>query len=112
MPKRRLVLASTALTNEALTVISKNKLGILVGSLLGLWHLTWSLLVASGLAQWLIDWVFRLHFIKPLYTITPFRLSLAIELIVITSALGYVIGWALGAIWNWLHHYQLKALPT
>lgn len=84
-------------------MISKNKMGIVVGSLLGLWHLTWSLLVASGLAQSVIDWVFRLHFIKPLYTITPFRLPLAIALIVITSVLGYIIGWVLGAIWNWLH---------
>jgi hypothetical protein len=93
-------------------MISKNKLGVVVGSLLGLWHLVWSILVASGIAQWLIDWVFRLHFIKPLYTITPFRLSLAIALIVITSALGYVIGWVLGAIWNWLHTTGLDRMRT
>ena len=84
-------------------MISRNKLGIVAGSFLGLWHLTWSVLVASGIAQWLINWVFRLHFIQPPYTITSFRLSLAIALIVITSVLGYVIGWVLGAIWNWLH---------
>jgi hypothetical protein len=84
-------------------MISRNKLGIVAGSFLGLWHLTWSVLVASGVAQWLIIWVFRLHFIQPPYTVTPFRLSLAIALIVITSVLGYVSGWVLGAIWNWLH---------
>ena len=84
-------------------MISKTKLGIVVGSFLGLWHLAWSLLVAIGLAQLLLDWVFRLHFIQPPYTVTPFKPLLAVALIVITSLLGYIIGWVLGAIWNWLH---------
>lgn len=84
-------------------MMNKNKLGLVVGSFLGIWHLSWALLVAVGLAQWLIDWVFRLHFIQPPYTITEFRPALAVGLIVVTSTLGYVIGWVLGAIWNWLH---------
>ena len=84
-------------------MISKHKLGLVVGYFLGLWHLTWSLLVALGLAQPLINWVFRLHFIQPPYTVTPFRLSLAIVLIAITTTLGYIVGWVLGAIWNRLH---------
>lgn len=84
-------------------MISKNKLGLVVGAFFGLWHLIWSTLVALGFAQQLINWVFRLHFIQPPYTLTPFKLSVAIALIVITSLLGYVIGWVLGTIWNWLH---------
>jgi hypothetical protein len=84
-------------------MVNKNKLGLVFGSFLGLWHLAWSLLVAFGVAQWLIDWVFRLHFIQPPYTITAFKPALAVALIVITSILGYIIGWVMGAIWNWLH---------
>lgn len=84
-------------------MISKHKLGIVFGSLLGLWHLIWAVLVATGLAQWLMDWVFRLHFIQPPYTLTAFKLSYAIGLIVITSTLGYIFGWGGGALWNWIH---------
>lgn len=83
--------------------ISKHKLGLVVGSFLGLWHMAWSSLVALGLAQPLMNWIFRLHFIQPPYTVTPFRLSLAVALIVITAVLGYIFGWLLAAIWNRLH---------
>lgn len=84
-------------------MISKNKLGVVVGSACGLWHLTWALLVATGTAQWLMDWTFRLHFIQPVYAITAFRAELALALIVVTSVLGFAIGWVAAGIWNWLH---------
>ena len=70
-------------------MINKNRLGLVVGSAFGLWHLVWALLVAFGLAQWLIHWVFRLHFIEPVYVVTAFRPALAIGLIVVTSLLAY-----------------------
>lgn len=84
-------------------MISKNKLGVVVGSALGAWHLGWALLVAFGIAQWLIDWTFRLHFIEPVWVITAFRPRLAIALIVLTSVLGFLTGWVAAGIWNWLH---------
>src|SRR5688500_433143 len=84
-------------------MISKNKLGVVVGSAFGIWHLAWALLVAFGIAQWLMDWAFRLHFIQPVYVITAFQPSQAIALIAVTSILGYLTGWIVAAIWNWLH---------
>ena len=84
-------------------MLNKHKAGLALGLILGLWHLIWSLLVSIGLAQILIDWIFRLHFIQPPYTIAPFSLGLAIGLIAVTSALGYVFGWLFAAIWNSLH---------
>ena len=83
--------------------VNKNKVGIVVGSLFGLWHLTWSLLVAFGGAQAVINWAFRLHFIQPPYIITAFNVATAVTLIVVTAAIGFVMGWLFGAIWNWLH---------
>ncbi len=84
-------------------MISKNKLGLLVGCFLGLLKVAWSLLVVTGFAQQLINWIFRLHFIQPPYTVTPFKLNVAVAMIVITLIIGYVIGWVLATIWNWLH---------
>jgi hypothetical protein len=84
-------------------MINRNKLGLVFGASLGIWHLLWALLVAIGIAQWLMDWVFRLHFIQPPYKVTEFKPILALALIVLTSILGYLIGWVLAAIWNWLH---------
>ena len=90
-------------------MISKNKLGVVIGSAFGLWHLVWALLVAFGIAQWLIDWVFRLHFIQPVYVVSAFQPGLAVALIVVTAVLGYVIGWIAGGIWNWLQEGRRAA---
>lgn len=84
-------------------MISKNKTGVVIGALFGLCHLAWALLVAFGVAQWLMDWVFRLHFIQPPYIITQFNVAYAIGLVVLTAITGYVTGWLFAAIWNWLH---------
>jgi ribose/xylose/arabinose/galactoside ABC-type transport system permease subunit len=83
-------------------MINRHKLGLLFGSFLGLCHFVWAWLVLSGMAQTLTDWIFRLHFIQPPYTILPFNLGSAVSLILVTSVTGYLSGWVLGAIWNWL----------
>lgn len=83
-------------------MISKHKLGLAFGAFLGTWHFVWVGLVLSGIAQSLMNWIFRLHFIEPPYTILPFSFGIAVTLIVVTSITGYLSGWILGAIWNWL----------
>ncbi|TSC83283.1 MAG: Uncharacterized protein G01um101419_113 [Parcubacteria group bacterium Gr01-1014_19] len=68
--------------------------------MLGLWHLVWAVLVATGGASILMDFVFRVHFIEPPYAIMEFELGSAILLVGLTTLGGYVLGWVLGAIWN------------
>lgn len=83
--------------------ISPNKAGLALAALLGGWHLTWSLLVALGLAQPLIDFLFWIHFIKPVYVIEPFEIVRAAILVLVTAGIGYVTGFAFGLLWNRLH---------
>jgi hypothetical protein len=83
--------------------INANKTGLAFGVLLGGWHLVWVLLVLVGWAQPMLDFIFWLHLIKPVYTIEPFALGRAVGLVVLTAVVGYVGGWLFGLVWNRLH---------
>ena len=84
-------------------VIGPNKAGLVLGTLLGGWHLLWSLLVAAGWAQSFINFIFWIHFIKPIYVIEPFNAGIALLLVVVTATIGYAVGFAFGVLWNKLH---------
>ena len=77
-----------------------NKVGLVVGALIGGWHLVWSLLVLFRWAQPVIDFIFWAHMIQPIYTIKPFDPLAAVTLIVITAAIGYLLGFLGAIIWN------------
>jgi hypothetical protein len=77
-----------------------HSVGLGFGIFMGLWHTVWALLVFFGAAQWLIDFVFRLHMITPPYKISAFSLGAAVGLVVFTTCLGYAVGLVIGIIWN------------
>jgi hypothetical protein len=60
----------------------------------------WSTLVAAGLAQPVSDFIFWMHFIKPVYLVEPFDAYRAIVLVSLTFAIGFVIGSVGATIWN------------
>ena len=68
-------------------------------------HLLWALLVASGFAQPVMDFVFWLHFIRPVYVIEGFDVARAAGFgpAVLTGAIGYAMGVAFALLWNQLH---------
>jgi len=85
------------------TTISPNKAGLVFGAIVGGWHLLWSLLVVLGLAQLILDFIFWMHFIKPVYVVGPFNVGTAAVLVIITAIIGYMVGCVFGALWNRLH---------
>lgn len=74
--------------------------GLALGILLALWHLCWAILVAIGAAQPLLDFIFNLHMIAPVWTVTAFSMSKAAALVVVTGAIGYCMGAVVALIWN------------
>lgn len=82
-------------------MMSKNGLGLVVGLFLALLHFIWSILVAimPETIQNFFLWVFSLHHIAiPFAIVTPFVLSRAIVLVILTFITGYITGWVLGAL--------------
>jgi hypothetical protein len=88
--------------DEVIT-IRANRAALIFAILLGSWHLLWSVLVAAGWAQPIIDFIFWIHFIRPVYVIQKFNIGIALLLISVTAAVGYVIGWCFAVLWNKLH---------
>lgn len=80
--------------------ISPHSLGLALAIFLALWHTVWALLVWLGVAQWLLDFIFRLHMITPPYHVDAFSISTAAGLVLVTACSGYVFGWLVGVIWN------------
>jgi hypothetical protein len=80
-----------------------NKVGFVIGALIGGWHLLWIILILLGWAQPILDFVFWAHMIKPVYVVGPFDAAAAGTLIVVTTLIGYIFGFAGALIWNRLH---------
>ena len=83
-----------------------NKAGFALALFLGGFHLMWATIVASGLGQPLIDFIFWLHFVRPVYVIEAFDPLRAIELVLVTATIGYAMGSALALLWNRAHRRQ------
>jgi hypothetical protein len=85
------------------THINVGKASVALGIVLGGWHLLWSLLVAGGWAQTIVDFVLWMHFIKPIYVIEPFEFMRAVILVLVTGAAGLAVGATFAVAWNALH---------
>jgi hypothetical protein len=89
--------------------ISPIKAGLTLGILLGLWHLCWAALVALGWAQGVVDFLFKIHFFAPVLRIQQFDGETAALLVIVTAAIGFVIGVVGALAWNQLHRAEDRA---
>lgn len=80
--------------------IHPNSVGLAFAAFLGTFHALWAVLIWAGGAQWLLDFVFRLHMITPPYHVTGFNLFTAATLVLVTAGIGYASGCFIGFLWN------------
>jgi hypothetical protein len=81
-------------------MVNPVKLGFVFGSLVAIVHIGWVAMVAAGLGQVLADFVFRIHFIAPIYQVQPFDLGRALILVAVAFSGAFVMAALGGAIWN------------
>ncbi len=87
-------------------MLTPNRLGLALGSFAAIWHISWLVLVGTGWAQKLINWIFLLHFIDPPFHVREFVLARAVVLVPLSTALAYLMGLLLGSILRGVSHYR------
>ena len=83
--------------------MNKHKLGLAFGSFMALFHLVWGLLIAFGMAQSLLDFIYNLHSLNTPFMVMPFDIVRTIGLIIFTFLVGYIIGYVFAFCWNKFH---------
>ena len=83
--------------------LNPSKVALTLGVVIGGGHLVWSILVALGLAQGLLDFILGLHMIANPYQVTGFDVTKAGILVVVTFAVGYGMGYIFANVWNKVH---------
>lgn len=84
--------------------LNQHKAGFTLGLFFSGMHAVWSILVALGFAQTLMNWSLSLHMMSSnAISIAPFSLTNAVTLIIVTGIIGYVLGYAFATLWNKIH---------
>lgn len=81
-------------------MLNTSKVALTLSLFAGGVHIVWSVLVALGLAQPLMDFIFWAHMVANPLQVTGFNITQAGILIVVTAAIGYMVGWIFATVWN------------
>ncbi len=83
-------------------ILNSHKTGLALGTFFAVLHAAWSLAVAviPGPLQKVLDWIFVLHQLNPIYKLLQFNPVNAVIVVILTFAVGYIIGFVFAAIWN------------
>lgn len=80
----------------------KNKLGLTFGIFAAALHAVWAIIVGLGFGESVINYIFPLHFLNAAYEVLPFSFGTAAMLILFAFVGGFIMGWVLMVLWNWL----------
>lgn len=83
--------------------LSTHKTGLILGGFFGFMHLCWGFLVALGLAQPLMDFIYSIHFMNNPFIISGFSIITLLLLVIVTGVIGYIFGYVFAYIWNLIH---------
>jgi hypothetical protein len=83
--------------------LDPHRTALVLAAFTGGWHLVWSALVLLGWAQPVIDFIFWIHFIKPVYVVEPFEIVRCLILIAVTATVGGTVGYCFALLWNRIH---------
>ncbi len=83
--------------------MNKHKVGLVLGTFFAVLHFCWVILVAVGLAQPLMNFIYSMHSLSNPPTVLPFNLIHSIVLIILTFIVGYVFGYDFAITWNKFH---------
>ena len=68
------------------------KIALIGGLTLSALHACWVIIVASGWAQPLLDFIFKLHMLNSPFVVQPFNMLLSAELLALTFVIGAFYG--------------------
>lgn len=76
------------------------RMGAVTGCFLATLHLAWALLVLTGLAQPLINFIFWVHMLSVPVQVQPFDAGVAALLVGVTWCVGFVFGFVFSVFWK------------
>ncbi len=76
------------------------KVALTLGIVFSSVHILWSVLVALGLAQGLLDFILWAHMVSIPHEVTSFNVVQAGTLVIVTFVVGFSAGWIIGTAWN------------
>ncbi|HZR72507.1 hypothetical protein [Bradyrhizobium sp.] len=75
-------------------------MGLVTAGMMGGLHLIWSLSVAVGWGQSILNFFFWMYFIKPIDLVEPFQWARALTLVAISSIIWFALGSIAARLWN------------
>ncbi len=77
-----------------------NRPAVAIATFIAGMHALWALMVAIGVGQAYLDWIFPLHFIGTTFSVMSFSLLTALLLIIVAFIATYLAVLLFGVVWT------------